>query len=237
MISMQKRSHRKKDLPPLENGDHLDQKTFHERYEAMPPNCRAELIGGIVYMSSPQKRPHGKQQTKLIQWLCAYEDATPGVEANCHNTQILSDESEPQPDSGLFILPEYGGQVWEDEKGYLHGAPEWIGEVSDSTESIDMNSKKDDYEAAGVREYVVVAVRKRHVFWMVRHRGKFRDLAAGADGILRSEVFPGLWLDPEALLNRNGKRLLAVLQQGLASPEHAAFVAKLAKQRSAKASG
>ena len=47
----------KKDLPPLVNGDHLDQKTFHERYEAMP-EVRAELIGGIVYMSSPQKMRH-----------------------------------------------------------------------------------------------------------------------------------------------------------------------------------
>jgi len=28
-------------LPPLENGDRLDQKTFHWRYEAMPSDVRA----------------------------------------------------------------------------------------------------------------------------------------------------------------------------------------------------
>ena len=33
-------------IPPLEAGDHLDQKTFHERDKAMPGNIRAELIGG-----------------------------------------------------------------------------------------------------------------------------------------------------------------------------------------------
>src|SRR6202035_5074153 len=55
----------KKDLPPLVNGDHLDQKTFHERYEAMP-EVRAELIGGIVYiMSSPQRNRHGYHEFKL----------------------------------------------------------------------------------------------------------------------------------------------------------------------------
>jgi hypothetical protein len=43
-----------KRLLPLENGDHLDQPTFHARYQAMPEHCRAELIGGIVYMPSPQ---------------------------------------------------------------------------------------------------------------------------------------------------------------------------------------
>jgi hypothetical protein len=47
-------------LPPLEQGDHLDQKTFHARYEAMPEGTRAELIGGVVYMPSPLKLPHGK---------------------------------------------------------------------------------------------------------------------------------------------------------------------------------
>ncbi len=220
----------KKALPPLMNGDHLDQKTFHARYEAMPSDCRAELIGGIVYMSSPQKSRHGRYHAKLAHWLGEFEDATPGVEAHVNSTQILADDAEPQPDAGLFILPEYGGQVWEDEKEYLHGAPEWVGEISDSTESIDLNRKKKDYEQAGVREYLVVAVRTRQVFWFVRRRGKFKDLAPGPDGILRSEIFPGLWLDPEALLKRSGKRLLAVLRQGLASPEHAAFVAKLAKK-------
>jgi hypothetical protein len=51
------RAPRARTLPPLENGDQLDQKTFHARYEAMPEDCRAELIGGIVYMPSPQKLP------------------------------------------------------------------------------------------------------------------------------------------------------------------------------------
>ena len=40
-------------LPPLVAGQHLDQPTFHERYEAMPPETWAELVGGVVYMPSP----------------------------------------------------------------------------------------------------------------------------------------------------------------------------------------
>ena len=61
----------------------------------------------------------------------------------------------------------------------------------------------------------------------IARNGKFEELPLGADGILRSETFPGLWLDPAALVNKDRQRLLEVLRQGLASPEHAAFVAKL----------
>jgi len=37
----------------------------------------------------------------------------------------------------------------------------------------------------------------------------------------------GLWLDPNAILELNSKRLLATLREGLATPEHAAFVKQL----------
>jgi Uma2 family endonuclease len=237
MISMKKRPHRKKDIPPLENGDHLDQKTFHERYEAMPSNVRAELIGGIVFMSSPMKRKHSRHGIRLSHWIACYEDVTSGTESLEGVTGILGKNSELQPDGCLIILPEFGGQTWGDEDGYVNGAPEWVGEVGDSTESIDLTRKKTDYEKAGVREYVVFALRKRQIFWFVRQRGKFKQIDADADGIFRSQVFPGLWLDGEAFFQRNGKRVLEVLWQGAATAEHAAFVAKLEKQRLSKASG
>jgi len=232
MIALNRqKSSRENEIPPLENGDHLDQKTFHERYQAMPSGVRAELIGGIVFMSSPQKKPHGRLHLRFSRWLDEYEEATPGTEGYVNSTDILGPDSEPQPDGCLLVLPEYGGQTCEDERGFIIGAPEWIGEISDTTESIDLRRKKSDYEHAGVREYTVIAVRSRKVFWFVRRRGKFKELAPGSDGVFRSEVFPGLWLDPDALLGRDRKRLLMILRQGLASPEHAAFVAKLAAKK------
>ena len=68
-------------LPPLENGDRLDQKTFHERYEAMPEHVQAELIGGIVYMSSPLRTRHGMSHSQLQTWLTTYQAHTPGTAA------------------------------------------------------------------------------------------------------------------------------------------------------------
>jgi Uma2 family endonuclease len=220
-------------LPLLENGDRLDQKTFHERYEAMPEGVKAELIGGIVYMASPLKKRHGRPHAQVMTWLGTYEEATPGVESLDNTTTIMGDKSEPQPDGCLLILPEYGGQTREDENENMVGSPEFIAEIASSTESIDLHAKRKDYERAGVREYMVAAVRQRQVFWWTHHKGKFKPLASGADGIFRSIVFPGLWLDSKALLRGDLRRLLAVLRQGLATPDHAAFARELAGRKRA----
>lgn len=219
-------------LPPLEQGDHLDQPTFHARYLAMPPSTRAELIGGFVHMPSPLKKPHGKMTWRVMSWLSEYEDATPGVEGFDNTTTILGEESEPQPDVVLCVMTEYGGQTTETPDEYVRGAPELIVEVASSSESIDLHSKREDYRQAGVKEYLVVTLRQEIINWFVLRDGAYQELLIGADGILRSEVFPGLWLDPAALLRLDGKRLKEVLQQGLATPEHAAFVARLAAAKS-----
>jgi Uma2 family endonuclease len=216
-------------MPALENGDHLDQKTFHERYEAMPEDTRAELIGGIVFMSSPSKRPHGRMHVCAAHWLAEYEYATPGVETFDNATNILGEESEPQPDLCLLISPDNGGQT-RAEDDYIVGAPELIVEIASSTESVDLHAKRRDYEQAGVREYAVVVLRQARLIWFVRRGGQFEELLPGDDGVIRSETFPGLWLDPSALLRRDGARIREVLQQGLSSAEHAAFVARLSGQ-------
>jgi hypothetical protein len=52
-------------------------------------------------------------------------------------------------------------------------------------------------------------------------------MPADADGIFRSRIFPGLWLHANALLQLDGATVMDVLQQGLATPEHAAFVQRL----------
>jgi Uma2 family endonuclease len=214
-------------LPPLESGDHLDQKTFHERYEAMPPGTRAELIGGIVFMPSPLLRPHGRTHQLLNHWLGEYEMATPGTEAFDNTSTILDADAEPQPDLCLLIAAPTHGQT-RDIGGYIVGAPEFVAEVASSSEAIDLHRKLTDYERTGVREYLVVALRQQSVYWFVCRDDHFVELSPANDGILRSEVFPGLWLDPAAVLRVDRRRVLEVLHQGLATQEHATFVARLA---------
>lgn len=213
--------------PPLVAGERLDQRTFHARYEAMPSTTRAELIGGIVYMPSPLGNDHGETDDDVRCWLVLYKAHTPGLRSSGNATTQLDDLSEVQPDGQLRIPSELGGQSFIDEHRYIRGAPELVIEVGRSSRRFDLGPKKADYERAGVREYLFVGVDPDEVLWFALREGGYRSLKPGPDGIFRSEVFPGLWLDPAALLRGDLHRLIAVLEQGIATPEHQAFVARL----------
>lgn len=95
------------------------------------------------------------------------------------------------------------------------------------TASYDLHAKMQDYERAGVREYVVVVLREERVVWFARRGERFEEKAAGGDGWFRSETYPGLWLDATALLRRDTAAVIAALNQGLAEPEHSAFKQRL----------
>ena len=86
------------------------------------------------------------------------------------------------------------------------------------------------HERAGVLEYIVHAIAPDEIFWFGQEQGVLVQKSVGADGLFRSTVFPGLWLDPAALLRLDGVGMLAALRLGLASPEHAAFVQELARR-------
>lgn len=133
-------------------------------------------------------------------------------------------DNEPQPDGMLLIDPAFGGQATISDDDYVEGPPEWVGEISASSASFDLHTKKTVYRRNGVREYVVWRVLDKQIDWFVLRDGDFVLLQPDAAGILKSEVFPGLWLDPAALIAGDMQRVLAVLQEGLASPEHAAFI-------------
>ena len=179
-------------------GQRLDQPTFHERYEAMPPETRAELVDGVVYMPSPMRHDHGQESRVVTGWLDNYQRLTPGVDGGDGSTLKLDLRGEPQADHHLRIPAEVGGQS-DIDSGRLHRRCAGAGaEVARSTRSFDLNAKKADYERAGVREYVVVELDPNRIHWFFRPGDCFADLPPGPDGIYRSEVFPGLWLDPRA---------------------------------------
>lgn len=211
--------------PLLNNGDRMTQAEFHRRYEQMP-GVKAELIGGIVYMASPVRRPHGNHLPKLSMAFCLYEGETPGVEVLDDTTTILSETSEPQPDLALRILPEFGGRSRTNEAEYVEGGPELVAEVAHSSLRYDLDQKLTDYRDAGVQEYVVWSIEEPELHWFDFTKDK--PLRPNRQGIYCSRAFPGLWIDRDALLARDTRRIAAAVQQGTASRPHAAFVKRLA---------
>src|ERR1700678_3349121 len=96
-------------IRPLRAGQRLTVQEFLRRWEAMPDLRFAELIDGVVYMPSPQTSDHGRAEIRIDTWLGTYIANTPGCDAGSQSTWLML-ESAPQPDSYLWIHPEFGGQ-------------------------------------------------------------------------------------------------------------------------------
>lgn len=127
-------------VPSLQSGDHLSLAEFRHRYEAQPHIKKAELIEGVVIVSSPVlHQQHGRPHAMLVGWLMFYLAATPYLDLS-DNATLHLDKKNLEPD---------------------------------------------------------------------------------AQGVLRSQVFPGLWLNPAAFWSNDIPALFATLQAGVNTPDHA----------------
>ena len=166
--------------------------------------------------------PHAEPHSRLLHWLVAYQEATPGTRCGDNATVRLDLDNEPQPDALLLINPALGGQARISEDDFVEGPAELVAEVASSSVSYDLHSKLHVYRRSGVREYLVWRTLDQAIDWFVLRDGQYETLAP--DGtVLKSEVFPGLWLDAEAILGGNLAGVLETLRLGMASPEHVAF--------------
>ena len=214
--------HQTQICPPLENGDRLSYREFERRYAAMPQHQKAELVEGVVYMASPLRfTTHAEPHGRLITWLGVYQSATPATAMGIEPTVRLDSDNEFQPD-GVLLMP--GGSSQLSQEGYIQGSPELVVEISASSAAIDLGDKKRVYRRNGVQEYLVWQIFDEKLDWFYLEEGVYQSLMPDDEGILRSRVFPGLWLNRPQLLQNNLAAVLTTLQAGLQSSEHQAFV-------------
>lgn len=214
--------------PPLNAGDRLSRAEFERRYQAQPGINKAELIEGIVYMPSPVHfAQHGQPHMDVNTWLGVYRAATPGVRTGDNTTVRLDNENVVQPDAFLRLDEASGGRSRVTEDDYIAGPPELIVEIAASSAAYDLHSKRRVYARNGVQEYLVAQAFEQRVDWFVLRESVYESIQPDSSGILRSEVFPGLWLPAEALWAGDLVGMLQLLQQGLASPEHQWYAAAL----------
>ncbi|MEL7070493.1 MAG: Uma2 family endonuclease [Cyanobacteria bacterium J06581_3] len=215
-------------VPPLESGDRLTRPEFERRYAAAPHIKKAELIEGIVYVASPLRhQQHGKPHSRVMTWLGVYQTMTPLTDLSVEPTVRLDLDNEPQPDAVLFIQGSVGGQTNISDDGYIEGAPELAVEIAASSAAIDTGSKKQAYRRNGILEYIIWQSYENKLEWFYLVDGDYKQLQPDADGIIRSRIFPGLWLAVSAITSYDMPQVLEVLQQGLSTSEHTAFVKKL----------
>ena len=212
---------------PLESGDRLTRQEFEIRYAAMPHVKKAELIEGVVYLASPVRVEHGQPHSAINTWIGTYGALTPGVMV-CDNTTVRLDaDNEPQPDVLLRIDANRGGQSRISEDNYIEGAPELAVEVAASSASYDLHDKKRAYRRNGVQEYLVWQASSQSFIWFSLQAGEYVALTADGSGILRSQIFPGLWLNVDAFVTGNLSRVLETLREGIDSAAHQEFVRQL----------
>lgn len=218
-------------IPPLEAGDRLTRDEFERRYHAMPHIKKAELIKGVVYMPSPVRhKQHSKPHGCIMTWLGVYHAATPLTDFGDNVTVRLGLDDEPQPDAFLRLESAVGGTSIVTPDDYIEGPPELIAEIAASSASYDMHDKLDEYQLNGVQEYVVWQIYDQRIDWFSLESGTYQPLSADEKSVIRSRVFPGLHLHIAALLQEDLAAVLAELQKGLETAEHAAFVQRLTKQ-------
>ena len=218
------------DVPPLKHGEQLTRDEFERRYEAMPHLKKAELIEGVVYMPSPVRIDlHGRPHAQIMAWLGAYWIATPGVDLADNSTVYLDSNNEPQPDALLRIEPAQGGRSRIIDKGYVEGSPELIVEIAGTSADYDLQDKLEVYRRCGVQEYIVWQTQDRRLDWFQLVNGEYVAFVPNAEGVIESQVFPGLRLAVAALLAGDRAHVSSELQTGLQTTAHAAFVERLAK--------
>lgn len=217
-------------VPPLENGDRLTRTEFERRYRSMPDVKKAELIEGIVYMPSPVRiRRHGVPHARLCTWLGYYVSKTPGLENLLADnaTARIDEDNEPQPDLMLLLPNHLGGLAEADEDDYVKGPPTLACEIAASTVSLDLHAKMHVYRRSGVQEYLVWRTDDAAVDWFALREGQYLPLPRDEREILKSEQFPGLWLDAPALLKGDLAALFRVVDEGVATRAHGEFVKRL----------
>jgi Uma2 family endonuclease len=195
----------------------------------MPELKFAELIEGVVHLSSPVSLAHGDWDS-LFGGLCVqYCLHTPGVKASANATWLMGHSSAPQPDCSVRILPSFGGRSGL-RNNLATGAPELAAEVCHSSNSYDLGRKMALYQAAGVSEYVALLVEERRFEWRVLVDGSYQLMKDEA-GVYRSRALPGLWIDAAAIRSEDSVALLRAFELGLASPEHQEFLTRLREAR------
>jgi Uma2 family endonuclease len=209
----------------LAPGDRMGLEEFLDRWEKSPELKFAELIDGVVYMPSPVSSPHGD-----FDWLAAavlgYYGLRSDVCGGKSNATWLMLGSAPQPDITLSLDSAYGGRVEMAPRELASGLPELVVEICRSSRSYDLGPKLALYERAGVPEYLAILVEERRFEWRILEQGRYRLMEA-SDGIFRSRILPGLWIDEPAFWRKDRPRLLAVVDQGLQSPEFLEFKRRL----------
>lgn len=188
----------------------------YDDYRALVKNGhKADLIGGEIYMASPENTDANNLFVWLLWIIVGFVDRHElgqvfGSRVACR----LDDTNAPEPDI-LVVRNDHLDRV---ERGHIAGPADLAVEIV-SPESVerDYERKRRLYERFAFREYWIIDEELERVT-LYRLAGKKFKEARPRKGVLASTVLPGFWFRPAWVWQQPRPKKAAVLAEILAGP-------------------
>jgi len=191
--------------------------TVEEFFARVPDGVKADLIDGVIYVSSPDTPPND-DIGYLIRYLLQGFSRRGGGLGKAHGSRVafaLGRYRSPEPDVSFVLTDRLS--IIQPTRGV--GAPDIAVEIV-SADSVDRDyvKKRILYEEAGVREYWIIDPLNRRCTFLLLQDGSFVPAPLRRRRYFFSEVLPGFWLDVQWLLTSPVPDEEECLQRLLAGP-------------------
>ncbi|MDW8364295.1 MAG: Uma2 family endonuclease [Abditibacteriales bacterium] len=178
--------------------------TLEEFLELVDEDTEAELIDGVVVMSSPAGTAHETLFGWLLRVLGGYvEERRLGVVLGSRSPVRITGYTGREPDL-LFVRAERCHIIQENE---ITEAPDFVIEIVSPNDRLGQVIRKQaQYETIGVRELWVIDLPRREVrAYVLGEDGRFASVPVSKGGVLRSAVVDGFELKVEWLWSGMGQ--------------------------------
>jgi len=188
--------------------------TFGEFLETIREDQKADLIDGVIHMTSPENTGHNDLVSWFDRLLGGFvEELDLGKVTVNRVAYRLGERQGPEPDIA-FVRADRLKIV---KYGFIAGPPDLAIEIV-SPESVirDYEMKRRQYEEGGVQEYLIFDPIEEASLFLCRIGDRFVE-AKPKDHVFRSSVVPGFYVDPRWLWRRPLPRTRPILDAMLES--------------------
>lgn len=190
----------------------LPRMTFEEFLE-WSGDTNAEWVDGEVILMSPASEPHQELAGFLMALLRHFVEAKQSgrILMAPYLMKLSTRPSGREPDI-VFVSRDRLDRL---KRNYLDGPADLVVEIiSPESQTRDRGEKYHEYETAGIKEYWLLdPTRKRAEFYSLSPDKTYIRMAIETDGIFRSEVLEGLWLNIGWLWQEPLPQLMFVLKE------------------------
>jgi Uma2 family endonuclease len=174
---------------------------FLQQYD----DAHAEWVNGEVIAKVPVSVVHQRSSRFLYTLINAWVDYHQLGEV--HHPPLLvklplPDNREVAREPDIVVI--LNGNLGRFAEQYFDGAPDLIVEItSPASRHIDRTVKYEEYETAGAPEYWLIDPDRQYAeFYQRDEAGLYRVAFSGSEGVYRSRVLEGFWLQVEWLWTR-----------------------------------